>query len=170
MASQPRTLRVYPNPYLHIDADGRPVAALPIEPAHNNDTGHRRVGMVLKHALISKADRLSPQQDMQETWFEPADELPVTVPETAYYQAAIRDGSVIPADEATSRASSKPHVDPAIALAKQRDLAVERLKDQAHEHHDDRMVAALKAHAFGPMTSSKPAAASPSLAPKKGAE
>jgi len=161
-----RTLLVYPNPYLHIDAAGRPCAIVPYETKHRNDvhSSKRFVGMALKVAAGDKATT-SAQQDMQETSFEVLGDDPVTVEDTPYYAKCLRDGELIAADLKTSRrAGQMKFIEPGQALAAEKAKAQKALKDLAHEDHDDEIHAALAAHAFGPMKgSAKPA---PSKAPE----
>ena len=158
MAS-PRTLRVYPNPYLHVDAEGRPCAIVPYEPANGNDVAmsKRFVGMTMKHAITFTAPRdakgniPSGQQDVQSTWFEPTSDEPVELPDTAYYRAAIRAGELIPADEATNLTTSKKHVEASKVLADHRDAAAKKFALEQHEHHTDEHRENVKKHVFGPM-------------------
>lgn len=156
-----RTLRVFPNPYLHVDAEGRPVAVVPVEPTNQNDVGGGYVGATLKFVKTFIAPKSNhpnvrmPQQDMQETWFEFDDE-PVTVPDTIYYRRAIMSGELISADEKTSRTMCRPkHVEPSVVLGASKERARKALKDLAHEEHTDEIHAKLGEHLFGPMEGAK---------------
>ena len=125
-----KTLRVLPNPWLHIHiyADGVPRAAgaLHVDMVEHIPQPNRYVGATAKAEEISKeqgyrvkSSFVRTQEAKHELYWSYAD-APITLPNTAYYRGNIRDGSLFAADAATASASGIPFVDPAQALANAR--------------------------------------------------
>lgn len=132
-------LKVLPNPFLHVDAKGRPCAIVSYEPTDQNDymSSKRFVGMTMKHVVAFKAKPNSGQQDMQETWYEPTGEV-TELDDSAYYRAALRAGELIAADAFTSKiAGDKKFIEPKERLAAEHVKARLALEDLAHEDHTD---------------------------------
>lgn len=138
-----RTLAVYANPYLHLDADGLPQAALPWDPIGHNP-GRGWVGAELKAETGPAYEPGDPRQPDHRIWFEFSDE-PQVLPDTPYYRMAIARGELVIADKATADACGVSFVDPATALAKHKANALAHRK----AHHGDEP-ACLAGHAFGP--------------------
>lgn len=158
------TLKVYPNPYLHIDGKGRPTAFVPRAPEHQNDVGptHRAIGATLQHRITFRAPRNSKgiyttgQQDTQESWFEHDDEPTIVDGDPssiagAYYRRAIMSGELIVADEASAKLVGKSWVEPSKVLGAYKAIAQKKLRDLDHQEHTDEIHEALADHAFGPM-------------------
>jgi hypothetical protein len=147
-----RTLTVYPNPFLHVDDQGRPIAAVPYPPRSQNDiaSSKRFIGMTMHHEIVETAPDGSAQQNMQETWFEPTGE-PVSFPigprdanVSAYIRQCIRSNELIAANEVTSKAvGEKKFVEPIEALKAWHETAKKHLKKQSHEDHGDEIHDAL---------------------------
>ena len=144
----PTTLRVYPNPYKHLSADGLPQATFPFDPEHA--PGARRwVGATIDRSpdhdgkpktraiekrtsadftVVAKVDgqkqRVTVKTEPEVRVVFAFDLSPQPVPETAHYLRGIRTGDLIPADVETSRAASVAFVDPAEALRTAAETAV----------------------------------------------
>jgi len=111
---QQETLRVLPNPYTFIDADGEPQGAYPADPSHH---GGKRMWIGAK--LDPARTKLDPEADRrmrgqtgawkgddrpspQTTKFVFVTE-PITIPLTAHYLDGIRTGALLAADEESYR-------------------------------------------------------------------
>lgn len=124
-----KTLRVYANPYLHLDHEGQPAGACPCDP--DEHTPERRfVGAKLKADLIRKADKSKGISAKHRISFEFSDEAQ-TVPDTAYYRAAVNSGELIAADLDTAKACGfveKSFRDPKAVLADAKKAACDAFK------------------------------------------
>ena len=127
---QPKTLRVFPNPY-HLDHEGRPSGAYPYEPdLVNGDTQLRYVGATRKSTPIGAPRPIlgiskELEQPHDHTWEYSRE--PTTVPSTDYYHRGIRTGDLIAADlESWKLAGCDPKkfVEPEVALAKAKHAAI----------------------------------------------
>lgn len=118
------TLSVYANPYTYIDHKGHLAGVVAFDPEHSG--GARRwVGAVLekdkcKVAPRGKGDIRSPATDVVFTFSN----APQRVLATQYYIDQIRDGSLVPADEASAERAGVAFVSPRKALAYARDAAI----------------------------------------------
>jgi hypothetical protein len=118
------TVRVYPNPYVHLDHEGRPAGACPADPAHQPD---RRawVGATLDREKTVMTDEPAPgerRSPTQVTVFAFRAEV-VELPDTPYYLDRIRDGELFAADARTASMVGIPFVDPAALLRRARERA-----------------------------------------------
>jgi hypothetical protein len=118
------TLRVYPNPYVHLDHEGRPAGACPVDPAHQPD---RRawVGASLdreKTVITDEPQAGERRSPTQVTVFAFACEVQ-ELPASAYYLDRLRDGELIAADAATARMAGVAFIPPRTALACARERA-----------------------------------------------
>lgn len=136
-----KTLRVLPNPYLHLDHEGRPSSAVPVDPGHN--PGRAWVGAHLCVTVLTK-DKQGFATD-QDTWFEFDLAEPAEVPNTHYYAHAVRHGQLIAADEATARTVGRKFADPATTLAESKVAAAKRFA----AHYPDEDAPSLDVHAIG---------------------
>ena len=152
MSRRPKMLRVAVNPFVHIDHEGRPAAAVGYDPVyHSPDRRH----VAAKHAaelvearhpvdvrLATGDDRLS----KHDIWFE-FDAEPQTLPDTDHYRRAMRPGlqgpALLPADEATAKACGLPFVQPSKAIVETAKVQLAtyvanfgELPDWAHLHPD----------------------------------
>jgi hypothetical protein len=129
-----KTLRVYANPWQHLDHEGLPAGACPCDP--DEHTPERRfVGATLKAEVSRKADPARGISSRQRTTFAFSDE-PVTVPDTNYYRAAVNRGELIAADEATAKAcgfAKDGFRDPKKVLASEKRAACERFRAETGE-------------------------------------
>ena len=94
----PRNLRVYANPYLAFDHEGRPASPVPFEPdMDNGDTHVRYVGATRHVTELRKAnENLGIPALHDHAWdFSPEPQL---VPNTDYYRRAVKSGELIAAD------------------------------------------------------------------------
>lgn len=151
-----KTLKVYPNPFSHIDHEGRPAGVVAMEPIGDGVTvfdDRRFVGATLKAKITKKAPLGSAQQNEQDTFFVFADE-PSVVHMTPYYVRAIKNGLLIPADEDSARKANVKFADPAQTLYAAREGAAAHLKLMAHEEHDSDFCDTLLKFVFGPMLKS----------------
>jgi hypothetical protein len=95
-----KTLRVHPNPYLHLDHEGRPAGACPFDPDEHDGSSLRYVGATRVTTETRREDPrrgITAQHDY--TW-EFSKEA-VVVPATDYYRRAIRSGELLAADVET---------------------------------------------------------------------
>lgn len=121
------TIRVYANPYAHLDHEGRPAGYVLFDPvdhhAYASDNELRRyVGAsidVEKTKILTRAPERSAQSDHQDTVWSFSSE-PVVLPLTHYYLDRLRDGELLPADKATALHIGRSFVpyEEAIASAK----------------------------------------------------
>lgn len=135
----PNTLQVIPNPYKMLDADGNPIAVFPCHPRHapREFVGAKMtivVEMPAEMINIKRKDRrgtehmetVEARTERSRARFEfttqPVD-LPASGAMGAYYRAGIRDGVLLPANEATARACNMPFVPVAEALRKESEQA-----------------------------------------------
>ena len=111
---QQETLRVLPNPYTFIDADGEPQGAYPADPSHHG--GKRMwIGAKLDPAR-TKIDAEADRRMRGQTGAWKGDDRPspqttkfvfvtesITIPLTAHYLDGIRTGALLAADEESYR-------------------------------------------------------------------
>jgi septal ring factor EnvC (AmiA/AmiB activator) len=152
---KPKFVLVHPNPYHHIDHEGRPSAICPWDPVdHNPDRGF--VGARIGHVVLEQYEPGDARGEMLQANHVVYDDEPVRLPASAYYLNAIRRGELIAADFATAKmantnAIEDNFVEPSAALEAAKDAALGQLKILAHEEHDDDFTKPLLAHSFGPM-------------------
>lgn len=99
---QAKTLKVHCNPYLHLDHEGRPAGAFP-EEFNPRAPGRNYVGAFRRSRETEKAvtmARFTVQPAKHEHWFDFVAEA-VVVPNTIYYQRAVKTGELIAADPET---------------------------------------------------------------------
>lgn len=124
MPAKPRTLSVVANPWLHIDVQGRPCAACPMDvpPGRKAFVGARVSPELTK--ILKKGNPLAGQDHVQDTVWE-FDLSPQTVPDTPYYRHCLRTGEILPADEKAAQAAGHAKfVKPDVALAEARKVAI----------------------------------------------
>lgn len=151
-----RKINVWPNPFGHVDAEGRPCGLLPVEPVgsvSNPSDSLRFVGAQLRAKVLVKAPPGSRQQSVQDTTVEYADE-PTALHLTDYYRDALRRREIIPADEATAKLAKVPFLEPAKFFVTARAEKLTHQKDVLlHDDHedDDEIHTPLESFHFGPM-------------------
>lgn len=139
-SAKPRILNVVPNPWIHIDHQGRPAGACPMDTAPGSKAF---VGARVSHTktqILSKGIR-GIQDSVQDTVWE-FDLAPQPVPDTPYYRTRLRCGEVLPADEAASRAAGHSEFlppDKALTAARERAIA------EFNAHHGTGAFEALEA-------------------------
>jgi hypothetical protein len=98
-------ISVVPNPYLHLDDEGNPSHVVAVDPSVNSNRAF--VGATLSNAQVvdrvKVGELLSARQ--YNTWEFTKE--PVQLMLTPYYLACIKNGELIPADEATAKVSGK---------------------------------------------------------------
>ncbi len=150
-------LNVYPNPFHALDHLGRPAGVLPNEPEgdgiHTFDS-RAFVGARLRTEITYKPNLqygLDASHQRQDTQFDYTEE-PVTVKNTPYYRSALQRRELLPADEYTALTANVPWKEIEEALEDEREMALTRWQQQAHEEHedDDEPEALMNFH-FGPM-------------------
>lgn len=104
-----KTLRVVPNPYTALDADGDPCGYV-------LRTDLRRLS---KKPILLGAQRILRNGAIKVQ----VDAEPVEVPDIAAYRTHLRNGEILPADEATARRCGLLWTPPAEALATRRERA-----------------------------------------------
>lgn len=134
-------LRVVPNPYQTLDADGNPTAIYPchrrhapgefvgakltidvLEKAETIDIKRKdRRGQVSKQTVQAKAERSRGRFDFTT---EPVD-VPARSDVGAYYRAGVASGALIPGDAATARACGVPFEPVTVVLERERGHAAE---------------------------------------------
>lgn len=141
-------LRVIPNPYRALDADGNPTS---VYPCHRRHAPGEYVGAtlainVLVPAIVdtvkrtrrgqTKAQAVQTRGERSKARFvfstEPVD-LPAEGEVGGYYRAGIRDGVLIPADAATARACNMAFEPPDIVLARERERAATAIEKEFGE-------------------------------------
>ncbi len=148
-------LKVWPNPFLQIDHEGRPNGVLPYEPEGDGVRtfdSRRFVGAHLKAVILEEFPKGDPRQTVQDTTFE-YEEVAVEVKNTPYYRNALKDGSLFAADEKTARLAGIKFVDPDKALTNAKTAALEVWsKTYKHEETDyENGPQNLIDFSFGPM-------------------
>jgi hypothetical protein len=122
-----RTLRVYVNPYVHLDHEGRPCGACPVDPAHIADR-REWVGAWLdveRTRITSEPAKGEVRAHTQQTVFafsQDVQELPLT----HGYLDRVRTGELLAADPSTAQAAGVRFIEPAHALEAARKAAVAR--------------------------------------------
>lgn len=148
MAKKPATLRVYPNPYVLLDHEGRPASAVLKDPhldhAYGSDTESRVfVGAVREPKETKAAGRHTPAE-YDYTWTFSTD--PVVLPLTPYYRQHILVGDLVAADVATWKTigqDASTFVDAKAKLAAAKDAAIGR---HAREYGEDAVPEETHAH------------------------
>lgn len=134
----PKMLRVYPNPYVFVDGDGRLAGTCPTHAIPGGHTpGQRRfVGAALQATVLEQGDPEKLVPHVQDTTVDFHVE-PVEVPDTPdfYYRQRIMHGELVVADEATAKALGRDFEDPARVLAHARIAAIVRFKAE-HDNED----------------------------------
>ncbi len=101
MPKKLNTLKVWPNPFHALDADGRPAGVLPYEPEGNGVTtfdARRFVGAMVDAEILQKFPPGDARQAVQRTWFKFQDDVS-EVRCSPYYQHAIARGEIFAADK-----------------------------------------------------------------------
>lgn len=145
-----RVLRVYVNPYTFIDHEGRPAGVFPHDPAYL--PGQMHVGLSRVESTVT--EKRDPTKDPRPSLTDRVhhydaeiQEVP-DVPGQNHYRQGIREGSLIPADEATAKAVGMKFEDPQAALTRAR---VKAVKDWTDAHGEPPAFAAdEEAHAHVP--------------------
>lgn len=140
-----KNLLVYPNPYAAVDHEGLPSGVVAGCPEHGQgglvypgasvdegrtvlldhpDVAEKAAGSAADRQLAALLDRDKARSRPQRTRWKFSRE-PVPLPATAHYLRCLRDGDLVPADEATSTAVGLRHRDPLLALAEARQRAVD---------------------------------------------
>jgi hypothetical protein len=131
------TLRVFPNPWTHIDQFGNPAGTCPCDAFEHNPTPGARVGAHIAEAkLVRKGEvrtiagkaTVAIPHDHQVRWEYSADA--VTLPNTAYYRERVREADLIAADEATATVCGIKFVEPKKALEAARAAATSEFDAQ----------------------------------------
>lgn len=128
------TIKVLPNPYLHLDENGKPAHVIPVDPT--TSTARAFVGAVLSNAEVVDnypvGELLSARQF--NTWT--FSQEPVEVLYTQYYRAAVRDGSLICADDSSAKRCEVSFVPVAKAFEQYKAEAANKWKNQYGEFPD----------------------------------
>lgn len=148
---KPRVLRVYVNSYTYIDPEGRPAGVFPHDPAFM--PGQMHVGLTRLQTTVT--EKRDPSKDGRSDLFDllhhydaEIQELP-DVPGQKHYRDGIREGSLIPADEATAKAAGVPWEEPGAVIERWRLKAV---RDWTADHGEPPAFATDDAaHAHVPM-------------------
>lgn len=150
----PLTLKVWPNPFRHVDHRGQPCGVLPYEPEGDGVItfdARRFVGATLQATILQKFPEGDARQTVQDTSFVFSDE-PTTVRDSAYYRSAVKNGELLPADAETARKVGMVFKDPAEALRDEQTGAAKHWTDvAAHDAHSSDVPEGLKTLTFGPM-------------------
>ncbi len=129
-----KTLRVYANPYQHLDHEGRPANACPCDP--DNHTPDRRfVGATIKATKTEEADPKLGKEARYDRFFEFTEEK-VEIPNTDYYRRAIKSGQLIAADEETAKLCGfykGEYLDPKAVLETEKKEALKRFRAERGE-------------------------------------
>lgn len=148
---KPRVLRVYVNPYTYIDSEGRPAGVYSHDPGHM--PGQMHVGITRLQTTVTekrdpKKDDRASLTDLVHHYDAEVQEVP-DIPGQKHYRDGIREGSLIPADEATARAVGMKFEDPQEVLGRARLKAVREWTDANGE--PPAFAADDDAHAHVPM-------------------
>jgi hypothetical protein len=119
------TLRVFANPYVHLDPSGRPCGACPVDPAHLPDR-REWVGAWLdaeRTKVLSTPEKGEVRAPVQETIFAFSQDA-IELPATPGYLDRIRSGELLAANAPTAQAAGIVFVAPDAALERARTAAV----------------------------------------------
>jgi hypothetical protein len=145
---KPRTLRVYANPYTFIDHEGRPAGVYPHDAEHRAGASHVGLSKVDATTLEKRDPKWDTRNDLVDvlhTYDAEVQEVP-DIPGKPHYRQGIREGSLIPADEATAKAVGMKWEEPAAVLERARLKAIQdwtanhgeppafAVDDEAHAH------------------------------------
>jgi hypothetical protein len=143
-------LRVVANPFVHLDHEGRPAAAVGYDPVHHSPD-RRHVAAKHSAELVEArhpVDLVNVTGDarlpVHDIWFS-FDADVQSIPDTDHYRRAMRPGlqgpALIPADESTAKAIGLPFVDPSHVIVETAKVALAtytadhgELPDWAHLH------------------------------------
>lgn len=136
MAKKLKTLKVFANPYGHLDHEGRLAGRVQFDPTHAGGS-FQFIGARF-HAEHTKILEVFPDGDargshIQDTVYEFGSEV-VTIPESTYHQDAIRNGEIFAAEDGSV---------PWLKLARARLAALARWEDNYGEGPDTSMWAEL---------------------------
>jgi hypothetical protein len=159
---QPAYLRVLPNPFAALDANGMPSGAVRYDPEVGRPGVVHYIGVEVERKPIDDKANLqrAPREQHREVTYVWA-QRPVEIPATAFHVDLVRTGQILAADQPTARACKIWFVDPAKALEQARAQAIEKWRAERGE----KPPVELWAEAVGPAKKSKPAMAEgPTLA------
>lgn len=138
-----RVLRVYPNPYLGLDEEGRPCATVQVEPHPVlKSAGLRHIGATLIARTIRPAEERGNVPSLDEHTWEFSTE-PQVVESSVYYNGMVRSGQLIAADlETWTTAGGDPREfqDPKAELARCKAVAIAEYR-AAYGHEPAAIVA-----------------------------
>lgn len=136
-------LRVYPNPYASLDAEGNPDGVVRYDPtlglpgvvhyvgarvaARWADRSAAPAGPLRPPPSVSRTNDGRFRRVAREAVFDGA---PVEIPDSPYHRERVRDGSLVAADERSARACGVPFVAREVALDRAKGRACERFKAQ----------------------------------------
>jgi hypothetical protein len=127
----PKLLKVYPNPYIFVDGEGRLAGACPTHAVEGGHTpGQRRfVGASLDAKITKQGDPTKLEAHEQDTTAAYLTD-PIEVPDTPdfYYRQRIAHVELVIADSETAKAIGRPFEDPARVLGRARLEAIARFK------------------------------------------
>lgn len=133
MTINANVVRVYPNPYCHLDHEGEPQGVYPDDP--DISAGDRRwVGATLdldRTKVLEVFKRDDPRHGSQvapaQTTKFRFETAPVMRPMSKHYRDGIRTGCLVAADEVSAKfAGIKDFIPPEKALARERERAIAR--------------------------------------------
>jgi hypothetical protein len=165
-----RVLRVYANPYTFIDPEGRPAGVYSYDPARL--PGQQHVGIARLQTTVTEPR--DPSKDPRPSLMDLVHHYDAEIQEISYtpgdpgfkhYRDGIREGSLIPADEATAKAVGLPFEDPNEVLGRARLKAVRDWQD-AHDGEAPAFASDDNAHAHVPTALRGPANAQASEPPQ----
>lgn len=163
-------LKVLPNPFFALDADGMPSCHVRLDPEVGREGVIEFIGVVVSKDVLTGADapkdnaKRDPQFRKRSTTFVWA-QGPVEIPVTAYHVERVRSGEILAADKATAQACKIWFVEPAVAIAqtKKREIAawVASHGEEPPVEEWDAAVAPPKPVVVAPVVAKEPAFASP---------
>lgn len=126
--SKTATLRVLPNPFSALDAEGMPAGAVRYDPDVGRPgvvhfVGAEMVREVLDEEAFKGNRERQPRFRRRRTRFTWS-QAPVVIPATKYHVERVRAGELLPADKDSARVCRVWFVEPARALAAARDRAI----------------------------------------------
>lgn len=139
----PATLKVLPNPYASLDAQGNPDGVVRYDPALGLPGVVHYVGATVTAKWVDKsgapAGPLRPPPAVakkNDAHFRPVERAvtfsgeAVDIPDSPYHRERVRDGSQIAADPQTARACGVPFLPYAAAIERAKARACEKYKAQ----------------------------------------
>jgi hypothetical protein len=160
-------LCVYPNVFAVADHLGRLSAAVRFDPDHGRQGSVHFVGAQVnrrpREGFIRTARN---EKGVRQTIFDVTVKHSLKVqklPHSGFFKRQIKDGSLIPADEATARLAGVKFVDPPKALEQARKKLIDELLTMHSEEVVNRFAAAWPKFTLGdqPQTDDKPAPRKP---------